>query len=332
MFLRRSVKLRLLYLISMSFANNKLLNFIKFIVLVGSLIVIYFQFKSRVVSFSDINLLIEKLYSAKAIFFLIITFLLMILNWSLESYKWKNLLDNVEDISFYQAVKGVLSGLAIGFITPNRVGEFAGKIAYLRSENRANGAVMSFVGSSAQLLVTIQAGLVAVLFSGFKSQLDVFVTPLSLVVLLIISFAWFKLDLFLRWISRFEWLQKWNKHSEKLSLVSVGNMSRIYLVSLIRYMVFPLQYFVLFKMLDTNIDFFQCLSMTAYSYFLLAIVPTYAIAEIGTRGSMNLMVFSALNAPFNVLSVTLLIWVINLILPACIGLVFISKSKLAAHD
>ena len=85
-------------------------------------------------------------------------------------------------------------------------------------------------------------------------------------------------------------------------------------------------------MLDTNIDFYQCFTMTAYSYFLLAIVPTYAIAEIGARGSMNLMVFSVLNAPFNVLSVTLLIWVINLNLPACIGLVFISKSKLAAHD
>lgn len=316
----------------MSFTNNKLLSLIKFIVLVGSLIVIYFQFKSRVVSFSDVNLLIEKLYSAKAIFFLIITFLLMILNWSLESYKWKYLLSNVEDISFYQAVKGVLSGLAIGFVTPNRVGEFAGKIAYLKSGNRANGAVMSFVGSSAQLLITIQAGFIAVMFYGFEGELDIFVTPVALVILVIISFAWFKLDLFLRWTSRFEWLQKWNKHSEKLSLVSMGNMSRIYLISLIRYMVFPIQYFVLFKMLDTNIDFFQCFTMTAYSYFLLAIVPTYAIAEIGTRGSMNLMVFSALNAPFNVLSVTLLIWVINLILPACIGLVFISKSKLAVHD
>ena len=141
-------------------------------------------------------------------FFLVFTFILMFLNWSLESYKWKYLLNKVEDISFYKAVKGVLSGLAIGFITPNRVGEFAGKIAYLKSENRANGALMSFVGSSAQLLVTIQVGLIAIAASKYASPVDVFVTPIALVTLVIVSIVWFKLDLFLKWISRFEWLQK----------------------------------------------------------------------------------------------------------------------------
>jgi hypothetical protein len=300
--------------------------------LVVSLVVIYFQFKSRVVSFSDFNLLLEKLYSLKAIFFLVITFLLMLLNWSLESYKWKCLLNGVEDISFYQAVKGVLSGLAIGFVTPNRVGEFAGKIAYLKSENRANGAVMSFVGSSSQLLVTIQAGLVAIAVSKFESSFDVFVTPITLVILVIVSLVWFKLNLFLKWISRFKWLQKWNKHTDQLAKVSEKTMTAVYLVSLIRYMVFPLQYFVLFKMLDTSIDFSECLSMTATSYFLLAIVPTYAIAEIGARGSMNLLAFSELNAPFAVLSVTFLIWIINLILPALLGAYMIAKFKFEKND
>lgn len=324
--------LRLLYFNTMSFTNNKLLNFLKFVVLVASLVVIYFQFKSRVVSFSDFNLLLEKLSSVKAIFFLVITFLLMLLNWSLESYKWKYLLNGVEDISFYQAVKGVLSGLAIGFVTPNRVGEFAGKIAYLKSENRANGAVMSFVGSSSQLLVTIQAGLIAIAVSKFESPIDVFVTPIALVTLVIVSLVWFKLNLFLKWISRFKWLQKWNKHTDQLANVNEKKMTNVYLVSLIRYMVFPLQYFVLFKMLDSSIDFSECLSMTATSYFLLAIVPTYAIAEIGARGSMNLLAFSDLNAPFAVLSVTLLIWIINLIIPAIFGAYLISKFKFQKND
>jgi hypothetical protein len=324
--------LRLLYFNTMSFINNKLLNFFKFVVLVGSLVVIYLQFKSRVVSFSDFNLLLEKLSSVKAIFFLVITFFLMLLNWSLESFKWKYLLNGVEDISFYQAVKGVLSGLAIGFITPNRVGEFAGKIAYLKSENRANGAVMSFVGSSSQLLVTIQAGLIAIAVSKFNSTIDIFVTPIALVTFVIVSLVWFKLNLFLKWISRFKWLQKWNKHTDQLAEVSEKKMTAVYLVSLIRYMVFPLQYFVLFKMLDTSIDFSECLSMTATSYFFLAIVPTYAIAEIGARGSMNLLAFSELNAPFAVLSVTLLIWIINLIIPALFGAYLIAKFKFQKND
>ena len=302
---------------------------LKFIVLVASVVVIYFQFKSRVFSFSDIDSLLEKLVTIKAFLFLGLTILLMFLNWSLESYKWKNLLNKVEDVSFYQAVKGVLSGLAIGFITPNRVGEFAGKIAYLKSENRANGAVMSFVGSSAQLLVTIQAGLIAIAVSNFESPIDVFVTPITLVALVIVSLVWFKLNLFLKWISRFAWLKKWNKHTDQLAAVSENKMIIVYFISLVRYMVFPLQYFVLFKMLDTAIGFSECLSMTATSYFLLAIVPTYAIAEIGARGSINLLAFSELNAPFAVLSVTLLIWVINLIIPAIFGTFLLAKFKIS---
>lgn len=321
--------LRLLYFNTMSFTNNKLLNLLKFIVLVASVVVIYFQFKSRVFSFSDIDSLLEKLVTIKALLFLGLTILLMFLNWSLESYKWKYLLSKVEDVSFYQAVKGVLSGLAIGFITPNRVGEFAGKIAYLKSENRANGAVMSFVGSSAQLLVTIQAGLIAIAASKYASPVGIFVTPITLVTLVIASLVWFKLNLFLKWISRFAWLQKWNKHTDQLAAVSENKMIVVYLISLIRYIVFPLQYFVLFKMLDTTIDFSECLSMTATSYFLLAIVPTYVIAEIGARGSINLLAFSELNAPFAVLSVTLLIWVINLIVPAMFGTFLLAKFKIS---
>lgn len=321
--------LRLLYFNTMSFTNNKLLNLLKFIVLVASVVVIYFQFKSRVFSFSDIDSLLEKLVTIKAFLFLGLTILLMFLNWSLESYKWKYLLNKVEDVSFFQAVKGVLSGLAIGFITPNRVGEFAGKIAYLKSENRANGAVMSFVGSSAQLLVTIQAGLIAIAASKYASPVDIFVTPIALVTIVIASLVWFKSNLFLKWISRFDWLKKWNKHTDQLAAVSEKKMTTVYFLSLVRYMVFPLQYFVLFKMLDTTIAFSECLSMTAISYFLLSIVPTYTIAEIGARGSINLLVFSQLNAPFAVLSASLLIWVINLIIPALFGTFLLTKFKIS---
>jgi hypothetical protein len=85
-------------------------------------------------------------------------------------------------------------------------------------------------------------------------------------------------------------------------------------------------------MLDTSIDFSECLSMTATSYFFLAIVPTYAIAEIGARGSMNLLAFSELNAPFAVLSVTLMIWIINLIIPALFGAYLIAKFKFQKND
>jgi hypothetical protein len=317
----------------MSIANQKLLDFFKLIVLVASVVVIYFQFKNKMISWGDLTLLRAKLCTVKAVLLLLITFLLMLLNWSLESMKWKVLMNGVEDISFFQAIKGVLGGLAIGFATPNRVGEFVGKIAYLKSENRVNGAMLSFVGSSAQLLITIQAGLVAFIMMEYNStNVDVFVSPLALVIFLIVTFCWFISDKLVRFFSRISWFKKWNNNFEQLATMDKKKMLVIYGISLVRYLVFPIQYFILFYMLDANIGWFDCFINTATSYLLLAVVPTYTIAEIGARGSMNLTIFSDVASPFVILSATILIWIINLIIPASMGLMIIAKTNFNKND
>ena len=282
----------------MPISKQKLFSALKFVVLLTSVVMLYLQLKSRVISFADLHLLLEQILTPKALLYLLLMFLLMLLNWSLESSKWKFLMSGVEEMNFISALKGVLSGLAIGFATPNRVGEFAGKIAYLKNENRANGALLSLVGSSAQLLVTIQAGIVALVTINYFSEIGIFVTPIALVTVLFLSLVWLKSNLFFKWVGRFSWFKKWNQHSNQLSLISEKDMIVVYVLSLARYLVFPIQYFVLFKMLGSSIAFLDCFMMTAISYFFLSIVPTYAIAEIGTRGSMNLLVFSQVNAPF----------------------------------
>ena len=242
-------------------------------------------------------------------------------------------MNGVEDIRFFSAVKGVLAGLAIGFATPNRVGEFVGKITYLKSENRVNGALLSFVGSSAQLLITIQAGLIAFMMIDYANEnVADFVSPLALVSFLIVTLCWFMSDKLLRICSRISWFKKWNNNIEQLSTMDKKKMLFVYGISLVRYIVFPIQYFILFYMLDANIGWFDCFLNTATSYLLLAVVPTYTIAEIGARGSMNLTIFSDVASPFVILSATLLIWIINLIIPACVGLLIIAKTNLKKND
>ena len=110
----------------MPISKQKLFSALKFVVLLTSVVMLYLQLKSRVISFADLHLLLEQILTPKALLYLLLMFLLMLLNWSLESSKWKFLMSGVEEMNFISALKGVLSGLAIGFATPNRVGEFAG--------------------------------------------------------------------------------------------------------------------------------------------------------------------------------------------------------------
>jgi hypothetical protein len=64
-------------------------------------------------------------------------------------------------------------------------------------------------------------------------------------------------------------------------------------------------------------------------FWAMAIVPTIAIAEIGIRGETALFFLAPLSTNhFGIVSSTLLLWLINLIIPALIGCLFVFKMKI----
>jgi hypothetical protein len=106
-------------------------------------------------------------------FYFILALCLVPVNWGLEAVKWKYLIKKTEPISFSIALKSVLSGVSISIFTPNRVGEFAGKVFYLKTAEKVKATVASFIGSSLQLLVTILTGVLAaiVYYNAHKNTL-----------------------------------------------------------------------------------------------------------------------------------------------------------------
>ena len=55
----------------------------------------------------------------------------MLVNWSLEAYKWGALVDRFQSLSFSKKLISVLMGLSIGFLTPNRIGDYAGRLRFI---------------------------------------------------------------------------------------------------------------------------------------------------------------------------------------------------------
>jgi hypothetical protein len=73
------------------------------------------------------------------------------LNWGLEAAKWKRLLRNTESVSLAKAYRGVLTGVAFTLFTPNRIGEYLGRIWHLAAESRGAAVSLSVAGGIAQL-------------------------------------------------------------------------------------------------------------------------------------------------------------------------------------
>ncbi|MGI4806204.1 MAG: hypothetical protein ACRYFL_15665, partial [Janthinobacterium lividum] len=64
---------------------------------------------------------------------------LMLINWLLEAVKWQYLTKLLEKMSLWKAIEGVFCGLTMAIITPNRIGEYGGRILYLPPRKRIHG-------------------------------------------------------------------------------------------------------------------------------------------------------------------------------------------------
>ena len=122
----------------------------------------------------------------------------------------------------------------------------------------------------------------------------------------------------------------WNvyKYLEVLSLYNYKDLSINLLCSIIRYCVFTIQFILLLNIFNVDIQFLEALISVMLIFLFITVTPTITIAEIGVRGSVALFVLGIFS-PNNIgiLSAVSILWLINLILPAIIGTVFIFSLK-----
>ena len=111
--------------------------------------------------------------SENATLLTILVFLLMFLNWSVEALRWNSLLRKVEEVKFTDALKATFSGVTFAMFTPNRIGEYAGRVLFIQTVSRWRVLIVTTIGIYAQLLCTILFGIIGLAFQmGFKGYLD----------------------------------------------------------------------------------------------------------------------------------------------------------------
>lgn len=261
---------------------------------------------------------------------------LMLLNWLFEALKWRLLIRHVENISIGKSLKAIFSGITIAIFTPNRVGEYGGRIFHLKTADRIDATLLTIVGSYAQLVVTLVTGILATIF--FLPEYIGLgpVTPMqyNLIGILMIVLCIMLVILFLNTrllTTVINWLpipQKYRHYAEVFQYHKPSTLWKIFLASLGRYMIFTLQFFVLLRIFDVDISYANAMMMISMTYFVMTAIPTIAITELGVRGSISVYFLGMLSA--NVTSIFLassLLWLINLAVPALIGVVFIFQLR-----
>jgi uncharacterized membrane protein YbhN (UPF0104 family) len=278
---------------------------------------------------------------------LFLLILMMVVNWMVESVKWKILIAGIEKVSLWKSFRAVLSGVSVGIFLPNRTGEFLGRVFILEKANRVEGALITIIGSISQLLVTICVGLFG--FIGFFFQYVkkgtalgdylgagiILLVPIAVFLLLLWYFNMNSVTQVLKRVLRGRWV-KYSGYAEVFSRYNARELFQVLLLSFFRYLVFSTQFYLLLLLFKVSIPYPVAIILISTVYLLMMVLPTFAMTELGIRGTLSVYIFSYyfihIGAPqdsyqLGVFAASSLLWLINIVLPALAGTVFVFNLK-----
>jgi uncharacterized membrane protein YbhN (UPF0104 family) len=305
------------------FQNNILNALLKMVIFGGLLLVLYKQLFDN----EKIDIAYEHfLLNFQGNYFLLITVvLLMMVNWGIETIKWKLLIDKLHPISWLDAVEGILFGVTFSLFTPSRIGEFGGRVFALNTE-RKEAIVSTILGSIAQIVVNLSLGsLGLLLYAIFFEKLDAYILFAFIFIYLLmvaaIHFCYYNLDVVSTKFSNYPIFKKVYKYIHIIDLYSNHDFFRLELYSILRYCIYCLQFVLLLLFFGFDIGFFTSMVLVAAIFFVQTINPVnIALIDFGFRGNVAAYFLAGFtDNPIAIIATTVSLWFINLIVPALIG-------------
>lgn len=270
------------------------------------------------------------------IVYLIVAISLMPINWYLESVKWRILMKPFLNISQIEAIKSVLVGIALGIVTPARIGEYGGRILMTPFAKSKEVVSSTFAGSLAQNLSNIIIGLLLSYFI-LKDIFDkifhhpyLFLTVVGLQITLMLG-IYFYLSKIMLYASRLSVPIKLKKLFYKAGHIypkSFNLLNKVFLISFLRYSVYFVQYILILLYLGIKVKEWLIASHVAGIYLIQTLMPLPAFLSVPARGEIAILVWQNVGiTPLWALAATYCLWLINLIVPSVIGIIILLKSR-----
>ncbi|MCU0422913.1 MAG: flippase-like domain-containing protein, partial [Bacteroidia bacterium] len=217
---------------------------------------------------------------------LAIVVLLMCLNWFIESIKWQYMLRKAEPVSLSGAVKAVLSGVTFNLITPNQLGNFAGRVLHLKSYDKWKGSLMMVICHTAQVIITASVGLIALLsVASQQSYISQNICVIGIAITLVLTLISLALYVKIDWISKLNIHPKINPYIQVFSMFNSRELAYILWLSAIRYVVFVMQYYLLIKGFGVEVGINEALGAITATFFAQSFIPGFLLVDLGMRGA-----------------------------------------------
>lgn len=258
------------------------------------------------------------------------TLLLMPANWGIECYKWKIITSPVEQISYGTAVKSIFSGICVGNLAPGRAMEFLAKIFFFKTENRPVVTVLHFISGMFQMLITVTAGMIALAYklnaASSSSTVVYVVFGLGLIIIVFFCLAIGNIAFIQRKLKFIKWFKRIT--DEQIVQLHRPMIVRLLLLSVMRYGVFTLQFYLIYHVLSPQSNGFDSFASIAAYFMFTSLIPMVSFIEPAIRAAIALFVFNNVSdMTVNVVLASTWVWIINVVIPSLIGYGIILKEK-----
>lgn len=261
--------------------------------------------------------------------------LLTPVNWGFEALKWQVLVSRVERVSFRDAYRGVLAGLALGMAIPTGIGDTVGRVLSLQTKRRADSVGAALVSGGMQFYVAIVMGAAA--WSVHLMQVPArnstaaqgLAVGLWLLSGLGVVLALFRQQL-VDWSSRNALASRFAHYWAVAGQYTGSEMGAAFGAATFRYLTFSAQFLIVLHLYGLSLSPADLLAGVGLVFLVKTITPAFNwLSDLGVREAAALWVFAPYNLPAPVLvASTLTLWVVNILAPVLVGMVSVWHLRL----
>lgn len=271
---------------------------------------------------------------------LLIGVLLMPLNILFQEYKWRYLLKLVNpQTKFSESLGSLLGGFAFGIVTPGRIGEY-GRSLLVKDTPQLKLVGLTVIDKFYNLGCTIAFGLPALLTLPFAHTLiRGYLFYSMILMLLVLNSILLYMALDPRPVRSLIYaLQMIFPRKGRIAQL-LGGLDRfnapqarmMLLLTLIHYLIFQVQYFLLITGF-ANIDIFSSIRGAAAILFVKSALPI-AIGDLGLDQWISMGFFNEFGVSnAEALNASLLLFTINVLIPALIGTIFVVRIQFGKNQ
>lgn len=254
------------------------------------------------------------------IFLFITGIILVVPNMWLVYLMWRAIIKKAELSASKQIrIQSFYAGLVTGMLTPNMVGNFIGRLYYFDKEHHGVITVLTLLSNYAQFLISILFGCLS--FWAIGSQYEFMnhstLNGILLVALLFFFVIYFNFEKMVGFVYR---------KVEKTRFNEILQQNRLFRwellgLSAIRFVVFTTQFALILGAFGVKIDL-ELIFTIWQIYLVTMLAPSLFLGKIGVKESISLFMLSTLGInAYIILFSSLIIWFVNSLAPALVGLI-----------